>query len=166
MPARAAWYACMPCASNADPRCCALKTVTSVAPRAARTTRMKIAAIAANPRAPACRSGNVADVHFMIEPDRLVGAGELEAHRHQAETLGQHERVIGDLARSDVLREQCRSGESAGGLRERNRVVGRTPQCARTVSRGVDRPGVADVGHGSGHDVESIAGRGERKLPL
>src|SRR3954471_18209491 len=98
----------MPSESNAEERCCPEKIVTSAAPSTASATRMKMATTAAKPRAARMGLRQIADVDFMVEPDFFVAARELQAHRHQAEALGQHQGVVGDLAVGDVLREQRR----------------------------------------------------------
>src|SRR5215470_11059878 len=113
----------MPNASNADERCCPDEIVTSVTPSAASTTNMKTAAIAAKPRSARTRSGNVADVHFMIEVDRLVAARDREPHRHQAVALCEQELRVLDIASGDVLRQHGGGAECPGGLRELDRIA-------------------------------------------
>src|SRR5262245_26854216 len=131
----------MPSASNACPRCCALNIVTRTAPSPASTSSTKIAATAAKPRTDRARLRNVADVHFMVEPDRLVAACELEPHRHQPEALC-HERVVGDLAAGDVLRQHGRSWKRRW-LRELDRVAVGACQCSGTVTVCVHRSWIA-----------------------
>src|SRR3954466_5172219 len=96
----------MPSESNAEERCCPEKIVTSAAPSTASATRTKMATTAAKPRAARMRLRQIADVDFMVEIDLLVAAREFQADGHQAEALGQHQRVVRDLAAGNVLREQ------------------------------------------------------------
>src|ERR1051326_1943166 len=106
----------MPSESKATERCCPEKIVTSAVPSTASATRMKMASTAPSPRLARLGLRQVADVDFMVEPDFFVAARELEAHRHQAEALGQHQRVVGDLAVGDVLRLNAERIEGNGAL--------------------------------------------------
>src|SRR5689334_1093232 len=118
---------------------------TSATPNPASTTRMKIAAMAANPL-----SRRIVDVHFVIEAHRLAAASELQAE-HQEPVVAERVRVVADLASGDVFREQI-----GGGRRRKRRrlcendVVTRYPgQCPGRIAIRVEHVvGRADVRHG------------------